>query len=220
MKFLLFIATLLLSSACTKAVDYPHEFKKMGFIDIQSIDSTIVVDLKYSSNDNFMGMNLYGNLYKAYLHPDVAKKLVNAHSALKAINPDFRLVIYDAARPFSCQKLMYEKVQNTAFSQYVSDPHKGGGHHNFGCAVDVTILLNGTPLDMGTDFDSFDTLSHIDNEHQNLSNGTLSQEAYNNRQILRKVMTDAGFDTEPCEWWHFSCYPIKEVRQKMPRINF
>lgn len=206
--------------ACSHAIDYPRELEKMGMVNVQSVDSTIVVDIKYSSDNNFTGMNLYGNLHEAYLRPEVAVMLANAHKALKAIDTNYGLVVYDAARPFSCQKLMFEKVQGTEFSQYVSDPHKGGGHHNFGCAVDVTLLYNGEPVDMGTEFDCFDSLSHIDNEVQNLANGTLSQEAFNNRQVMRKAMTDVGFDTEPCEWWHFSHYPIEQVRREFPRINF
>lgn len=211
---------ILLTTGLAMAIDYPDEFEKMGFVNITPLDSTFIVDLKYSSDDNFMGMNLYGRLHDAYLHPEAARRLVYAHNLLKTINPDMRLAIYDAARPYSCQKLMYERVQGSEFSQYVSDPDKGGGHHNFGCAVDVTIFLNGQPLDMGTEFDCFDPLSHIDNEEQNLDNGLLSQEALDNRRLLRKIMTEAGFDTEPCEWWHFSLYPIDKVRQTMPRINF
>ncbi len=211
---------ILLTTGSAIVIDYNTEFEKMGFVNITTLDSTFIVDLKYSSDDNFMGMNLYGQLHDAYLHPEVARRLVYAHNRLKVVNPDMRLAIYDAARPYSCQKLMYERVQGSKFSQYVSDPNKGGGHHNFGCAVDVTIFLNGQPLDMGTEFDSFDPLSHIDKEEQNLAKGLLSQEALDNRRLLRKIMTEAGFDTEPCEWWHFSLYPIDKVRQTMPRINF
>lgn len=221
MKRLIYLAILCIAtSACAQAVDYAREFEKMGMVNVQDLDSTIVVDIKYSSDNNFTGMNLYGDLHDAYLRPEVAAMLANANKALKAIDANYSLAVYDAARPFSCQKLMFEKVQGTEFSQYVSDPHKGGGHHNFGCAVDVTLLYNGVAMDMGTEFDCFDSLSHIENEEQNLANGTLSREAYNNRQILRKVMTNAGFDTEPYEWWHFSHYTIEQVRKEMPRINF
>ena len=40
--------------------------KAFGLVDVQVLDSTIIVELKYASQDNFMGQNLYGNLRKAY----------------------------------------------------------------------------------------------------------------------------------------------------------
>ena len=202
------------------AVDYDKEFAQMGFVDVQSLDSTIQVDLKYSSTDNFMGINMYGDLYKAHLRPEIANMVVTAQKYLKEINPEYTLVIYDAARPLSAQRMMYEKVQGTKFSKYVAKPAKGGGYHNYGCAVDVTILHNGKPLDMGAGFDEFSTLSHINNEQYNLKIGKLSKEAYNNRQLLRKVMRKAGFDTYRCEWWHFQHYTKKYMRSHFKSIDF
>lgn len=220
MKHILFIFALLISSFNIIAVDYDKEFAQMGFVDVQSLDSTIQVDLKYSSTDNFMGINMYGDLYKAYLRPEIANMVVKAQKHLKNINPEYTLVIYDAARPLSAQRMMYEKVQGTKFSKYVAKPAKGGGYHNYGCAVDVTILHNGKPLDMGAGFDEFSTLSHIDNEQYNLKIGELSREAYNNRQLLRKVMKKAGFDTYRCEWWHFQHYTKKYMRSHFKSIDF
>lgn len=202
------------------AIDYDKEFARVGFIDIQQIDSTIVVDLKYSSTDNFMGINMYGDLHKVYLRPEIAEKVAKAQKLLKEINSDYSLIIYDAARPISAQKSMFDKVKGTKYQRYVANPYNGGGHHNFGCAVDLTILYQGKPVDMGTDFDSFSTLSHIDNEETNLKNGTLSQEAYNNRKLLRSIMKKVGFNTERCEWWHYDCYRIKYARQNFPLLDF
>ncbi len=220
MKRLLSIFLTFLGVSTTWAVDYDKEFAKMGFVDVQKLDPTIQVDLKYSSTDNFMGVNMYGDLYKAYLRPEIAKMVVNAQKYLKEINPEYTLVIYDAARPLSAQRMMYEKVQGTKFSQYVAKPVNGGGYHNYGCAVDVTIMYKGKPLDMGAVFDEFSTLSHIDNEQQNLKAGKLSQEAYDNRQILRKVMRKAGFHTYRCEWWHFQYYSKKYMRTHFKSIDF
>lgn len=220
MKLLFIILLVAFSPMRLGAIDYDREFSILGFVDIYALDSTIVVDLKYSGTDNFMGVNMYGDLKKAYLSPDIAEKLLNAQKLLRAKNPEYTLIVYDAARPLSAQKMMYDKVQDTEYEQYVSNPYSGGGHHCYGCAVDVSILFNGKPLDMGTDFDSFSDLSHTDNEISNLENGTLSITAYENRQLLRNIMTSVGFDVEPCEWWHFSCYHIEEVRKKYPRLDF
>ena len=220
MRLTLFILSLIFSVYRIGAVDYDEEFLKMGFVDVHSLDSTICVDLKYSSTDNFMGVNMYGNLYKAYLRPEIAEMVVNAQKKLKEINPEYTLVTYDAARPLSAQRMMYEKVQGTEFSKYVAKPVKGGGFHNYGCAVDVTILSNGVPLDMGSGFDDFTTLSHINNESSNLRKGELSQEAYDNRQLLREIMCKVGFTTEKCEWWHFQYYTKKYLRRNFKSIDF
>ena len=202
------------------ASEYDQKFKEMGFVDVQTLDPTIQVDLKYSSTDNFMGINMYGDLHKAYLRPEIAKMVVKAQKYLKEVNPEYSLVIYDAARPLSAQRMMYNKVQGTPFTDYVAKPVNGGGYHNYGCAVDVTIMHNGTPLDMGAGFDEFSTLSHINNEKSNLKKGKLSQEAYDNRQLLRKVMRKAGFHTYRCEWWHFQHYSKQYMRTHLRSIDF
>lgn len=201
------------------AIDYEQEFVRIGFADVQELDSTIVVDLKYAGTDNFMGVNMYGDLSRAYLRPEVAARLIDAQRRLKNKSNDYALVVYDAARPLSAQKMMYDKVQGTEFEQYVANPYSGG-HHCYGCAVDVSILYKGGPLDMGTGFDNFSPLSHTDNELSNLENGSLSREAFANRKLLREVMTSVGFDVESCEWWHFSCYKIEDVRKNYPRLDF
>ena len=46
-----------------------------GLIDIKTIDTTIKVDLKYSTKNNFLGIDVYGDFNKCYLQPDVAEKL-------------------------------------------------------------------------------------------------------------------------------------------------
>lgn len=65
----------------------------------------------YATPDNFTGQLLYGDLKEAYLHPDAAKALLQAHLLLKAEHPDYRLMIYDAARPMSVQKKMWDVVK-------------------------------------------------------------------------------------------------------------
>lgn len=220
MKTIIVILALTVSAIIMKAGELDDKFAQYGLVDITSIDSSIVVDLKYATTDNFMGVNMYGDLNKAYLRPEIANMVVKAQQSLKEINPEYTLVIYDAARPLSVQKRMFDTVQGTEFSQYVADPYSGGGFHNFGCAVDVTILYHGKPLEMGTPFDSFSPLSHIDNEQANLNNGSLSADAYNNRQLLRSVMTHAGFNTEPCEWWHFDFYTKDFARSNLRLLDF
>ncbi|WBB90905.1 M15 family metallopeptidase [Verrucosispora sp. WMMC514] len=54
----------------------------------------------------------------------------------------------------------------------------------------------GNSVDMGTGFDCFDPLSHIDAQG-------IAPAARENRRQLRQLMTDAGFVGYDREWWHF-----------------
>ena len=55
-----------------------------------------------------------------------------------------------------------------------------------------------------TAFDFFGELSEPKREKEFVENGKLSQEALNNRLLLRTVMMKAGFTTITSEWWHFN----------------
>lgn len=81
---------------------------------------------------------------------DAFKSLLRAQQLLKEKHPGYSLIVYDAARPMSVQKKMWNVVKGTSKSIYVSNPSRGGGLHNYGLAVDISILdNNGVPLPMG-----------------------------------------------------------------------
>ncbi|NVO02393.1 MAG: M15 family metallopeptidase, partial [Bacteroidetes bacterium] len=179
---------------------------EIGLIDVVSLDSTILVDLKYATTDNFMGMNLYGNLRKAFLQKDVAEKLVNAQKYLKEINSEYIIIVYDAARPKSIQQKMWDTLKITSKEKlkFVAFPNYGS-LHNYGAAVDVSIVdKNQNPLDMGCDFDNMTELAGSVNEEELLKAGKLNNEQIKNRKLLRKVMNHAGFWNIQSEWWHFN----------------
>jgi hypothetical protein len=90
-------------------------------VDIQNLDSTILVELKYSTTDNFVGKDMYGSLEKAYLVPKIAKMVVRAQAILKARHPEYSLLIYDAARPISVQRAMRKIVEGTKWQDFVAD---------------------------------------------------------------------------------------------------
>lgn len=196
------------------------EFSRRGLIDIQRLDSSIAVDLRYATTHNFTGKNMYGTLRKAYFRQEIARMIVRAQRMLKRANKDYSLIIYDAARPLSAQRRMYRLVRHTRWQRYVAYPYNGGGHHNFGLAVDLSFTYKGHPVDMGTGFDSFKSLAHIDNELANLRAGRLSRAAFANRRLLRRVMKSVGFNTERCEWWHFDYYKIKYARRHFRVLDF
>ena len=90
--------------------------------------------------DNFVGRVLYTDLHRAYLLPETARALHRAQTALQRKYPDYALKVYDAARPMRIQQRMWNAVAGTSKNIYVSNPARGGGLHNYGLAVDLTLV--------------------------------------------------------------------------------
>lgn len=192
----------------------------LGLKEIRSADSSIVVRLMYATADNFTGELLYEDLREAYLHPDALEALVRAQQLLKSKCPGYSLIIYDAARPMSVQKKMWEVVKGTSKNIYVSNPARGGGLHNYGLAVDVSIVNeNGEALPMGTEVDHLGIEAHITNETELVRSGKISEEERKNRLLLRQVMKEAGFRALNSEWWHFNRCSRAEAKKKYKRIE-
>lgn len=159
-------------------------------VDVQKLDSTIVIDLRYATADNF----LHDTLYSAnicLLRAAVAAQLVKVQQSLR--KKGFGLKVWDAYRPLSVQKKMWHKLPDP---RYVADPAKGS-MHNRGVAVDVTLVdLAGKELEMPTGFDDFSPRAGSDYPH-------VSELAKRHRQMLQEAMTAFGFRTITSEWWHF-----------------
>ena len=196
----LLIITILYASVATSVISQNFN----GMVNIKEIDSTIAVDLMYAKSDNFVGEKMYG-FTEAYLHPCTAKALSKANTIIRKIHPGWRICVYDAARPMSVQQKMWNKVKGTAQQNYVSNPANGGGLHNYGLGVDVSILNEmGDSIPMGTKVDALTRMSHIDKEEELVEQGKMSREAMENRELLRKAMEDSGFHPIRTEWWHFN----------------
>lgn len=210
----------LLLSAYIHAEDLDTYLRSKGMVDISELDSTIRVQLVYASPDNFLGKPVYAGITRAWLHPDAAKKLVAAQQMLKKEYPELTLVVYDAARPMEVQRKMWAMVRGTDKVNYVSNPSNGGGLHNYGMAVDVTILDKyDRPLPMGTPFDFFGEEAHTNNENALLAAGKITNEAFENRRLLRRIMRNAGFRVIPYEWWHFNACSRTEARESYPVLD-
>ena len=187
---------------------------EQGLVDIRDVDSTIQVSLMYSRADNFTGKVLYTDLREAYLHPKAAAAVAKAQQALRKTRPDLSLIIYDATRPMSVQQKMWNTVAGTKKSIYVSNPRNGGGMHNYGLAVDVTLCKaeTGDTLDMGTKVDYLGTYAHIDDEAGLVARHIITPQAKKNRELLREVMAEAGFKPLKTEWWHFNLVSRAEAK--------
>lgn len=212
---------LFLSSLAICAQDIEMKFRELGFIDISELNPDVRVELMYAGDDNFTGQVLYGGFTRAWLHPDAARAVDKAQKKLSEIMPGYHLLVKDAARPMSVQRRMFNAVKGTSKANYVANPAKGGGLHNYGLAVDVTIEdAQGNELDMGTPVDHLGPEANIDREPLLVKKGVMSEYARQNRLLLRKVMKDAGFKPLRTEWWHFNLVSKAIAREKYKRLDF
>lgn len=188
-----------------------------GLSNVQEVVPGILVELKYTTTDNFLAADVYGDLTNCYLQPDVAEKLATAQVALKAQRPDLTLLVYDGVRPRSIQRKMWNRLDSVPVKErvrYVSNP-ANGSLHNFGAAVDLTLADTlGNALDMGTPFDYFGELAFPRLEWELVRQGKLTREQVDNRALLRAVMYQAGFSHLETEWWHFNACTREEARER------
>lgn len=221
MRGLLILLLSLLPLSYALAQDYPKLMTEYGLVDIRKLNSDIQVDLKYSGSDNFIGADMYGSLNVCYLEKGFAKRVALAQSELSRLHPGYKLLIYDGARPMSVQRKMYAQVANTPLRIYVA-PATKGGRHNYGVAVDLTIVDDkGIPLDMGTAFDHFGEEAHLGNEDALIKQGRISKNAKANRALLQRVMRTAGMRPYDKEWWHYQeLISMTEVRRRYKRLDF
>lgn len=202
------LALMLASLSCNA-----QTMKEQGYVNIKDVDPTIQVSLMYTRPDNFTGRVLYTDLKDAYLHPDAAQALKKCQQRLKQLHPELSLIIYDAARPMSVQQKMWDVVKGTSKNIYVSNPANGGGLHNYGFAVDITICdAKGDSIPMGTKIDYMGRAAHPEFEDEMVRKGIITQEAVENRKLLRDVMAAGGFKVLKTEWWHFNLKTRAQIK--------
>lgn len=222
LHLLLCILTLItLVASPLRAQNYDSLMRAHGLIDVQVAAPRIQVQLKYATMDNFTGANMYGSLRKAYLHPNLAKALARAQGLLEKEHPGYRFLVYDAARPLSAQRRMYEQVAGTPKRIYVAHPRRGG-RHNYGVAVDLTIIdEKGKALDMGSPFDHFGDRAHLGNERALVRSGLYAPEVPQNRALLKRILGQVGLRPYNKEWWHYQeRMPMPEVRRRYRLLDF
>jgi D-alanyl-D-alanine dipeptidase len=161
------------------------------FVNLKNYSNDFVYDMKYATSDNFLKAKVY-DCAECFLRFKTVKALIKANDSF--IKMGYKIKLFDCYRPLDIQKKMWKIVPNPS---YVADPSKGS-IHNRGGAVDITLVDdNGKELDMGTPFDFFG----LEAGH-NYSN--LSQEIKDNRELLKKVMIEKGFNIFDSEWWHYN----------------
>jgi|TARA_R110002050_G_scaffold105292_1_gene214953 D-alanyl-D-alanine dipeptidase len=183
-----------------------------GFVYLEDVDASIQKELRYLSDNNFIGRKIDG--YKnncVIITEQAAHQLKKVQTEL--LKKGLSLKVFDAYRPQEAvnhfvkwakvlsdtlmKQEYYPKVpKSQLFNQgYIAS--KSG--HTRGSTVDLTIIdaKTGKELDMGSPYDFFGVQSHP--LHSNLS-----KEQKENRMLLRKVMLENNFKPYENEWWHFT----------------
>lgn len=192
-----------------------------GLVDVKSVDPSIVIDLKYASTDNIAGKKLYHDMPRAYVQADVALMLKQANMYVSAQLPYHSLIIFDAVRPHTVQRMLWDSVSlpKSQKIRFLAHPDKLS-LHNYGVAVDVSIVdSSGTLLDMGTPFDSPEELAYPCLEKYFIEKGLILKSHLSNRLVLRDAMIKAGFINNKYEWWHFSACNRKTAHKQYALIK-
>jgi D-alanyl-D-alanine dipeptidase len=161
------------------------------FVNLKDYSKDFVYDMKYATSDNFLKAKVY-DCAECYLRLKTVKAMIEANATFMKMG--YKIKLFDCYRPLDIQKKMWKIVSNPS---YVADPSKGS-IHNRGGAVDITLVDSfGAALDMGTPFDFFG----IKASH---SYSNLSQKIKDNRELLKKIMVENGFNSFDSEWWHYN----------------
>ena len=172
----------------------------------------VVQEIRYYSTYNFVGDRIDG-----YEEP-IALLTRDAARALKVVSNQanvmgYRLKVFDAYRPARAVRhfvlwgiedldqrmkpFFYPELEKQDLFRLGYIASKSS--HSRGSTIDLTLLdmATGKELDMGSPFDYFSERSHPDCRD-------VTEEQYENRMRLQKLMTDNGFLPIDCEWWHFT----------------
>lgn len=189
-----------------RAASPPKEegpFLESDLVDLTTLDPTILLDIRYATDNNFLGTPFYSSA-RAFLQRPAAEALVRVHQALEPLG--YGLLIHDAYRPWYVTKMFYDATPEQSRG-FVANP-ASGSKHNRGCAVDLTLYdrSTGKPVQMVAGYDEFSERGGAD-----YPGGTARQRWH--RLLLRRVMEDQGFAVISNEWWHFDfkdwrSYPI------------
>lgn len=180
--------------------------RRPDLVELVALDSSIRLDIRYASKNNFLGAPLYTSA-RAFLQRPAAEALVRVHKNLE--KHGYGLLIHDAYRPWFVTRIFWDATEEK-YHHFVADPRQGS-RHNRGCAVDLTLFdrQTGKAVDMVSGYDEFSDRSYAD-----YLGGTSLQRW--RRDLLRRAMEDEGFAVYPAEWWHFDYrdwrhYPILNI---------
>jgi D-alanyl-D-alanine dipeptidase len=163
-----------------------------GFIDVRTVVPDAIIDLRYATANNFVGVPLYPPGARCLVHESLGAGLTAAADALRPAS--LTLVFWDCYRPHDVQVRLFQAVPDP---DWVAEPGDYARSHEAGRSVDVTLASGGQLLDMGTDFDAFSPLANA----YATDGVTTRQQA--NRSVLRNAMAKGWLAQYVGEWWHF-----------------
>ncbi len=171
----------------------PARLRDFDLLDLRAIGDTLKLDIRYASDNNFLGHAIYPEAIAKMQRP-AAGALKQVHERLA--EQGLGLVIFDAYRPWWVTKVFFDATPES-MKHFVADPAHGS-RHNRGCAVDLSLyhLDSGEVITMPSGYDEFTARAYPD-----YVGGTSRQRHY--REVLRRAMEDAGFTVYEYEWWHF-----------------
>lgn len=176
-------------------------------VELKALDATILYDIRYATENNFMGAQFYDSP-RAYLQRPAAEALHRVHRRLR--ERGYGLLIHDAYRPWYVTKMFWDATPGHQ-KQFVADPALGS-RHNRGAAVDLSLYerSSGRRVEMVGGYDEFS-----DRSYPHYPGGTSRQRWH--RELLRDAMAAEGFRVFRYEWWHFDYptwrdYPILNLR--------
>ncbi len=180
-----------------------QEFRKPDLVDLATVDKTIQFDIRYATDNNFLGAPVYTSA-KAFMQKPAAEALARVSAKLAASG--YGLLVYDAYRPWYVTKMFWDATPEK-YHDFVADPSKGS-RHNRGCAVDLGLydFKTGKVVDVVSGYDEFS-----DRAYPDYVGGTSRQRWH--RDLLRRSMEAESFTVYEAEWWHFDFadwrkYPI------------
>ena len=151
------------------------KFRKTDLVELIKLDSTIRLDIRYATKNNFLSTPLYSQA-RAFLQSPAAEAVVRVNK--KLLLKGYGLLIHDAYRPWYITKVFWDATPDES-KKFVADPAKGS-RHNRGCAVDLTLfdLKTGEPVVMPSLYDEMS-----DRAYPNYNGGTEEQRKL--RDLLR-----------------------------------
>ncbi|WP_408657600.1 M15 family metallopeptidase [Jatrophihabitans sp.] len=193
--------------------------RAVGLVDIRTVVPDAIVELRYATSNNFVGVPMYPAGARCLVHESMAPGLKVAADRLR--REGFVVVFWDCYRPHAVQVRMFDIVSDP---QWVARPGPYATSHVAGRSVDITLAYAATGrqcpaaqrvqrrclLDMGTDFDHFSSIARA------FATDGVSQQAQANRARLRSAMNSGGITVYSGEWWHFNG-PNSGVRR--PHLN-
>jgi D-alanyl-D-alanine dipeptidase len=212
----------------------PQHARDKGFVYLHEVDPTILVSLRYYSNENFVGKTVEG--YKkpvVILTRQAAEALKKVQDKIK--KDGYSLVVYDAYRPQQAvnnfmrwsednkdcvkESHYYPRVAKDKVFDLGYVAAKSG--HSRGSTVDLTLIKLGEPLHEIKEKDrqlldgytikflddgTVDMGSSFDlfDTASHFKNDLIAEEYKGRRAYLKSVMEAAGFKGYHNEWWHFN----------------